>query len=314
MKIAILGAGAMGCLYGTMLSEAGESVWLLDVWEEHVRVIQQWGLTISSPAGERAVPMKATTDPREIGKAELVIVFVKSYSTREAMSGALFLLGAETMVLTVQNGLGNIEQLAEVAGERRIIAGTSGFGATMLAPGHIRHAGTGATTIGELSGVKTARIEKLYAVLNNAGLNPVLAENLQGIIWGKLLVNVGINPLTALARVKNGQILEIPELAGLMEKAVSEALAVARRKGIALVPAGDTLEHVREVIRNTKDNISSMRQDVEKGKRTEIDFINGAVVREGAACGVPTPVNFALTSLIKGWEAGVRQGRCQNIP
>jgi 2-dehydropantoate 2-reductase len=250
--------------------------------------------------------MRAVTDPQEVGRVDLVIVFVKSYHTREAMGGALSLLGDETAIFTVQNGLGNVEQLSEIAGEKRIIAGTSGFGATMIGPGHIRHAGTGATTLGELSGERTPRIEALAAVFTRAGLHPLLSDNLQGILWGKLLVNVGINPITALARVKNGQILEIPALTSLMERAVGEALEVSRRRGVHLVPEGDPLEHVKEVMRNTRENISSMRQDVERGRRTEIDFINGAVVREGAALGVPTPVNFVLTSLVQGLEAGAQ--------
>lgn len=307
MKIAVLGAGAMGCLYGALLAEAGESVTLLDVWEEHIQAIRERGLTISDPAGERNIPMQTATDPRAIGKVELVLVFVKSYHTQEAMRGALTLLGEKTIVFTVQNGLGNVEQLAEIAGAERILAGTSGFGATMIAPGHIRHAGTGTTTFGEPSGLKTARMERLKTIFETAGLNPVAAENLPGIIWGKLLVNVGINPITALARIQNGQILESPELTELMEKAVGEALEVSRRRGIRLAFTGDPLEHVKAVLRNTKENISSMRQDIERGRRTEIDFINGAIVREGAVLGVPTPVNFALTSLIKGLEAGARQ-------
>ncbi len=307
MKMAVLGAGAMGCLYGAMLAEAGESVTLIDVWKGHVEAIQKRGLTVSSSLGERNVPINAVTDHREIGTVDLVIVFVKSYHTREAMRDALSLLGDETMILTVQNGLGNVEGLADIAGVKRIVAGTSGFGATIVAPGHIRHAGTGATTLGELSGEITPRIKKLEAIFTAAGLNPVLSDNLQGILWGKLLVNVGINPITALARVKNGQILEIPELTALMERAVEEGLEVVRRKGIRLVPEGDMLEHVKSVMRKTGENISSMRQDVEKSRRTEIDFINGAIVREGAALGVATPVNFALTSLIRGFEAGAQQ-------
>ena len=304
MKIAILGAGAMGSLYGAMLTEAKEEVWLLNRREEHINAIREKGLRISSRSGDRTVSVKATTDLKEIGKVDLVIVFVKSYSTREAMSGALSLLGEETMVLTLQNGLGNVEELTEIVGERRVLAGTTGFGSTVLAPGHIRHAGEGDTMLGELSGARTPRIEELRRVFDSAGLHPVIAENLPGIMWGKLLVNVGVNPITALAKVKNGQIMEIPELADLMEKAVGEALEVSRRKGIVLFPAGDPLEHVREVILRTKDNVSSMRQDVERGKQTEIDVISGAIVREGRALGVPTPVNFLLTQLIKGLEKG----------
>ncbi len=304
MKIAILGAGAMGSLYGAMLKEAKEDVWLLNRWEEHIRAIREKGLTISSRSGDRTVFVNATTAAQEIGKVDLVIVFVKSYSTREGMRGALSLLGEETMVLTLQNGLGNAEQLTEIVGEKRVLAGITGFGSTVLAPGHIRHAGEGDTMIGELSGIRTPRTEELRRVFDSAGLHPVIAENLPGIIWGKLLVNVGVNPIAALARVKNGRILEIPELADLMEKAVGEAFEVSRRKGITLFPAGDPLEHVREVIRRTKDNISSMRQDVEKGNQTEIDVISGAIVREGKALDIPTPVNSLLTQLIKGLEKG----------
>jgi 2-dehydropantoate 2-reductase len=306
MKIAVLGAGAMGCLYGAKLAEAGEDVTLLDVWKEHIDAIRKQGLAVSSATGDRNVPMNVASDPLTVGRVDMVIVFVKSYHTREAMGGALSLLHDDTIVFTVQNGLGNVEQLAELTGERRIIAGTSGFGATMIGPGHIRHAGTGATTLGELSGEKTARIERLVSVFNAAGLNPILADNLQGILWGKLVVNAGINAITALTRIKNGQILEMPELTALMEKAVEEALEVSRRRGIRLVPEGGVLEHVKEVIRNTSENISSMRQDVERGRRTEVEFINGAIVREGKALGVLTPVNFALTNLVKGLEAGAR--------
>jgi 2-dehydropantoate 2-reductase len=309
MKIAVLGAGAMGSLYGAMLSEAGEEVWLLNHWKEHIHAISKKGLTISSASGDRSVFVKATTDPAEIGQADLIIVFVKSYDTRDAMSGALSLLREETMVLTLQNGLGNAEQLVEIVGERRLLAGTSGFGSTVLAPGHIRHAGSGDTMLGELSGAKTTRLEGLRRVFASAGLRPVITENLQGVTWGKLLVNVGVNPVTALARVKNGQILDILELRDIMERAVGEAFEVSRRKGITLLPAGDPLEHVREVIRRTKDNVSSMRQDIEKGNQTEIDVISGAIVREAKAFGIPTPVNALLMQLIKGLEKGNRTNK-----
>jgi 2-dehydropantoate 2-reductase len=313
MKIAVLGAGAMGSLYGAMLKEAGEDVWLLNRWEEHIRAIREKGLTISSASGDRNVFVRSTTDPAEIGRADLVIVFVKSYDTRDAIKGALSLVGEKTTVLTLQNGLGNVEQLTETVGESRVLAGITGFGSTVLAPGHIRHAGVGDTVMGELSEIRTPRIEELFRVFDSAGLRPVIAENLPGAIWGKLLVNVGINPITALASVKNGQIAAIPELTDIMAKAVGEALEVSRRKGITLFPAVDPFEHVREIARRTKDNVSSMRQDVERGKRTEIDAISGAIVREGKALGVPTPVNALLTQLIKGLEKGSRTDKNNSL-
>lgn len=303
MKIAVLGAGAMGSLYGAMLAEAGEDVWLVDVWADHIDAVNKSGLTISSDEGDRKVAIRAATDPAAFGPAEMVLVFVKSYVTAAAMRGAMALVGKKTMVLTLQNGVGNVEQLGSVVGRERVLAGTSGFGGTMLGAGHIRHAGTGDTMLGEITGERTPRLEELNRVFDRSGLRPKITDNVQGVLWTKLMVNVGINALTALTRVKNGQLLNIPELTILMEMAVGEALVVARQKGIRLIP-DDPLSHVKGIARATGNNISSMRQDVERGRPTEIDVINGAVVREGAALGVPTPLNQVLTLLIKSLEKG----------
>ncbi|MEW6274616.1 MAG: 2-dehydropantoate 2-reductase [Bacillota bacterium] len=301
MKIAVLGAGAMGSLYGALLTGAGEEVWLVDVWAEHVAVINREGLSLLFGEEERVFGVPATTDPAAAGPADLVLVFVKAYATEEAMRGALPLIGEKTAVITLQNGVGNVEQLRAVVGGERVLAGSSTFGANVLGPGRVRVAGLGETALGELNGERTPRLERIAAVFSRAGLRPVLTDNIQGVLWTKLLVNVGINPLTALCRVNNGRLLEVPELTLLLERAVEEALAVARKKGIRPV-VDDPLAYVKEVARATGANISSMRQDVERGRRTEIDVISGAVVREGAALGVPTPVNEVLTFLVKALE------------
>ncbi|MGQ9825765.1 MAG: ketopantoate reductase family protein [Desulfotomaculales bacterium] len=301
MKIAVLGAGAMGSLYGAMLAGAGEEVWLVNVWEEHVEAINRRGLTICAGGEERLVRVPATTDPASVGPADLVLVFVKAYSTGQAMRGALSLVGENTAVLTLQNGVGNVEQLCSVVGEGRVLAGSSTFGANMAGPGCVRMAGKGETTLGELNGEVTERLLKIAAAFERAGLSPVISDNIRGVLWTKLLVNVGINPLTAICRVNNGRLLEIPELASLLERAVEEALAVAERKGIRLTVA-DPVAHVKKVARATADNVSSMRQDMERGRRTEIDVICGAVVKEGAEAGVPTPVNETLALLVRALE------------
>lgn len=298
MKIAVIGAGAMGCLYGAHLAGTGEEVCLVDIWEEHVSAINRQGLTISSESGDRTVRLKAVTDVSSVGQVDLILFFVKSYSTGEAARSALGLLKEGTFCLTLQNGIGNVEKLAEIMGPDRVLAGTSAFGGTLLGPGRIRHAGSGTTMLGELSGKTTHRLEELVGVFQRAGLRPAISDNIQGVLWTKLMVNVGINAITALTRVKNGELLEIPHLEELMGMAVAEALAVAGRKNIKLV-SPDPLEHVKNIARATGQNISSMRQDVEKGRITEIDVINGAVCREGELLGIPTPVNRVLTMLIK---------------
>jgi len=155
--------------------------------------------------------------------------------------------------------------------------------------------------LGELDGRRSLRLEELERVFRRAGLRPVPTFNVNGVLWTKLLVNVGINALTALARVKNGQLLEIPELEVLMERAVAEAKAVARAKDIKLT-TDDPLAYVKGIARATRGNISSMRQDVENGRPTEIEVINGTVIREGAALGIPTPVNEILSLLVRGRE------------
>lgn len=305
MKIAVIGAGAMGSLYGALLAEAGEDVCLVDIWEDHVSSVNRRGLIVSSDDGERAVPLRAVTGAAGLGPVDLILIFVKSYSTGEAARTALGLLGENTMVLTLQNGIGNVEQLGAILGPERVLAGTSAFGGTMLGPGHIRHAGSGPTMLGEINGQSTPRLEKLAEVFLRAGLQPLVSDNIEGVLWTKLIVNVGINALTALTRIKNGQLLEIPELESVMDMAVAEAVAVAVKKNIKLV--SHPLDHVKGIARATGGNISSMRQDVEKGRATEIDVINGAVDREGTSLGIPTPVNRVLAMLIKGLSTSIKE-------
>jgi len=298
MKIAVLGSGAMGCLYGGCLAEAGYDVTLIDVWKQHVDAINENGLYIEGVSGDRVIRnIKAVTDLSSLGVADLLIVFVKATITKEAMEQARGLVGENTVVLTLQNGLGNIEKIAEVVGKKKVIAGTTGHGSTLLGPGHIRHAGIADTNLGELDGSKTERLEKIAEILRKAGFVVNLSSNVLGLIWDKLLVNIGINALTALTGLKNGQLLEFEETEELLESLVKEAWEVANRKGIKLYR--DPVEHTKEVCRLSAGNMSSMLQDVTKKRKTEIDVINGAVVEEGKKLGIETPVNAVVTKLVK---------------
>ncbi len=299
MKIVVLGAGAMGCLYGGHLAEGGNEVWLLDVWQEHVDTINEMGLSIEGASGDRVIKnIKATTKPREIGIADLVIVFVKSTITDKAIESNKVVFGESTVVLTLQNGLGNVEKISKEINEKNILAGVTAHGATLLGPGKIRHAGAGDTIIGELDGSISDKLKNIAEVMNSSNMKTIASENVWGLIWGKLIVNVGINALTAITSLKNGELVEHEETERLLELAVEEACNVAKTKGIVL-NYKDPITHTKEVCKATAVNKSSMLQDVTAKRKTEIDMINGAIVREGKELGINTPVNETLTNLVK---------------
>lgn len=300
MKISVIGSGAMGSLFGAYLIAGGNDVTLIDVWAEHVEAINKNGLRIEEPGGTELYKVPAVTDPGPLGPQDLVIIFVKSYHTAESLVKARSLFGRDTLVLTLQNGLGNAEVITEKAGDVTVIAGTTSHGGTVLGPGKIRHAGAGETIIGQISG-RGGGIEEIAAEFTRCGLETRVTGNIAGLLWGKLMVNVGINPLTALLGVTNGRLTEMESTLGLMKTLVDEGVAVARAKGVEL-PYSDAFEKVKAVAAATGANRSSMLQDIERGRRTEIDFINGAVAREGARAGVPTPCNSFVTLLIKAME------------
>jgi len=306
MRYAVVGAGAMGSLFGGLLARAGWQVHLLDPWVEQVETLRKEGLVIEDATGALGggtvvVPVRATTNPADIGTVDVVVFFVKGYHTRQAALDARPLFGDTTVALTLQNGLGNVEELEAVLGRGRVLAGTTSCGATLLAPGRIRFAGLGPTVIGRPSGELGARAQAIADGFRSAGLETSLTDDIRSALWGKVIINVGINALTALTGFRNGQLLDYPETKDLLRAAVSEAAAVAAAKGIRL-PWADPAAHVEEVARLTAANRSSMLQDVERGRRTEIDTINGAVVREAEAVGLAAPVNKVLTLLVKARE------------
>ena len=301
MKIVVIGAGAMGSLFGALLAESGEDVWLYDIWEEHVKAINEKGLGIELDDKTRSVSVNATTDKGQIGKTDLAIIFVKSTQTDDAARTASELVGNSDFVLTLQNGMGNADIISEIIDPDRIIAGTTSHGATMLGPGSIRHAGTGPTVIGMWSGIKKTGIHKIAYVFNKANIITEIVDDIQNVIWAKLLVNIGINAITALTGIKNGRILDLSVTKALSCAAVEEAMEVARALGVKL--ADNTVEHVFQVAEATKDNRSSMGQDVDKKRQTEINAINGAVVKEAQKLGINVPVNETLTALIETLQA-----------
>jgi 2-dehydropantoate 2-reductase len=236
--------------------------------------------------------------------ADLALIFVKSHSTREAARTAASVLAGGGVALTLQNGMGNAELLAEAISPDRILAGTTAHGATLLGPGRIRHAGQGPTVIGPWSPGHRQAAQDLAVLFNQAGIETRVAEDVHKVIWEKLLVNVGINAITALTGIRNGQLLDLEPTRRLSRAAVEEAAAVARAAGIAV--RDDIADHVIAIARATAANRSSMGQDVDQKRPTEIGAINGIVVKEGALRKVATPVNQTLTALVETLEGHYR--------
>ncbi len=306
MKTVIIGAGAMGSLFGGLLSRSGEEVWLVDVWKEHIDAIRSKGLAIEERGEVQHISIPAVTDVHSAGKADLILYFVKTYHTEKAVTDSLTLEKEDTLFLTLQNGLGNEETICHQVDRKKVILGVTGQGATLLGPGVIRHAGWGKTYVGELDGKITDRITQVAQLFQKAGIETEVSSRIHDLVWEKLFVNVGLNALAAITGLKNGQILDHPETLRLLGSLVSEAVEVAKEKGIQI--QGDPLDRVKSVIEATRENRCSMGQDLDRKRRTEIDAINGAVVREAERLGMDVPYNRMITDLIKVIEKGFHQG------
>lgn len=303
LKICVLGAGALGCAVGAALSEAGADVWLINRGAAHVEAMKRSGLTLVSPLGERTVAVQAATGCEGIGAADLVIVLVKSFHTRDAITGAAPIIGEHTLVLSLQNGLGHEDILAEAVGQQRVLAGKTYVGGVLLGPGRIISGVEGKHSyIGELDGSLSGRVKAIAAEFNRAGLATTVSDNIVGTMWDKLLVNVATGALSGITGLPYGALYAVPEVKATALAAVAEAMAVARAAGVRLSFTSPEQAWYRAAEGLPPEFKASMLQSLEKGSVTEIDFINGSVVRGGAKHGVPTPVNAALVGCIKGIE------------
>lgn len=302
-KIAVLGAGAMGSLFGGLLAEGGLEVTLIDLWQDHIDAIKHNGLKISGEGGDRFVKLAASTDPTEIGEVDVVLVQTKARSTEEAVRGARSLFSGDTVAISFQNGLGNEDVIAAIVGRDRVLGGVTAQGSALLEPGIIRNAGNLPSQIGELQGGFSDRVERIAEVFTAAGLETVASEDIMKDIWKKLLANIGINAMSALCNFRVGEIFDVPETKETILEAVDEATLVARAAGVD-IDAEETKQLLFKITGKggTGSNRSGMLVDVLNKRRTEIDFINGAVVTLGRKHGIPTPVNKTLTAAVKGLE------------
>ena len=302
MKIAVVGPGALGCLLaGLLKSKTKEDIWLIDNSPERAKRIRENGLRIEGMSSVSA-QVNVSADPKEAGPVDLVIICVKSYSTEDACKGIKEMVCEKTLVLTLQNGIGNVQVLNDYFGTERVIAGVTNHGATLLGPGHVRHAGKGDTIIGIPKGKSRASVKDAADILSKAGFETKVAKDIDSVVWSKLVINVGINALTAITRLKNGMLIQHDGTREVLRSAVQEAVRIVKRKRVKLT-YDDPIQKVESVCKSTAANVSSMLQDVLNNKRTEIDYINGAVTRQGRALGIPTPVNEVLTNLVRTIEA-----------
>lgn len=304
MKIVIVGPGAMGCLFAAFFAKKKQAeVWVLDKDARRAKRLRDSGITIEGTSGSFKVKVDITARPQDIKACDLVILCVKSYDTETAVKTIGPFLGQDSNVLTLQNGLGNIEMISEIVGRDRVVGGITSHGATLISEGHTYHAGTGDTIIGRIDGTFTVAMRHIREVMNRAGISTRLTKDVNGVIWSKLIINAGINALTAITRLPNGRLIELPETREIVSMAVTEAVRVAKKKRIKLI-YDDPIQKVESVCRATEQNLSSMLQDLMKKKRTEIDFINGAIVRQAKSLNIPSPANTILADLVKTMEQG----------
>jgi len=278
-------------------------VWLVDVWREHVEAIRKGGLHVSGISGERVVRPNAAMQPAEAGPCELVVIATKMRDVKAAARSLRPMVGDGTAILAIQNGLGNQEILERCFGSRDFLVGIAGgFGASIPKPGSAHHNGWDRVNIAEAAGGESARAAKIVDVWRGAGFNAEAYDDPDRMIWGKYICNLAFSPVCTALSMRVGQVLDTPEACRLSERCASEAFAVAKEKRINLDYA-DPVARIHEFGRVIPNARPSMLLDMEAGRPTEIDALNGALVREADRAGVPVPTNAFVTELVRALEA-----------
>src|SRR5581483_8939092 len=293
----------MGSVYAGLLASAGHEVTSVDVNAEHVEAIRARGLRVSGVSGDRTVRIDATTEPGEVGEVELVVVATKSMAARAAAESAAPLIGAGTTVLTIQNGLGAADVVAEVVGDERLMVGVAGgFGASIAGPGHAHHHGMELVRLGERTGPVTERTERVADAWRQAGFEVRTYDDVSRLLWEKLICNACFAGIGGLLELTIGEVIGNPDAWSIASRCAQETLDVGRARGVALdIPDCDA--YVLAYGRAIPDARPSLLLDLLAGRPTEVEWINGSVPREGAKVGVPAPTNELVTRLVLAKEA-----------
>lgn len=309
LRVAIIGVGAMGCLFAGRLTPVAE-VTMLGHWASQIAALRRGLLLITPDGQERQMNVSVTDDARRLRPVSLAIVLVKSYQTSRSAPEIRALLDPDGLAITLQNGVSNEQTLASELGDRRVAVGTTTEGATLVKAGVVRHAGQGVTLLPLLTDGRAALVDAFAGVLRSAGFHVELSATAEARVWEKLAINAAINPLTALVDAPNGLLIDNPAANQLARLAATEAALVARAKGLDVDPRRAATRTL-DVAMATRQNTSSMLQDVRSGRPTELEAISGSVIKQGREHDVRTPVNAALHRLLtlklegEDWRAAV---------
>lgn len=302
MRIAVVGAGAMGSIFGARFAQAGHDTVLVDVAAPLVERINDAGVTVVRGDEETVTRVPATSDPASVGPVDLVVFCVKCYHTESAAELARPLVGPDTVVASLQNGWGNGDVLAAAFPPEQVVVGVTYNSGTVLDVGRVAHPGVGPTTMGPFADGATAGAELLAGALADGGLEAAVAVPVRPEIWKKLILNAATLPTAALTGMNAGALTAHAEMRALVTDTAREAVAVARALGYE-IDEDERVAYIHGLLERAGPTKASMLQDFEAGRRTEIDVINGAVVRAADEHGVPVPLNRAFCRLVAGWES-----------
>lgn len=308
MKIAIVGCGAMGSVYAALLADAGHEVWAIDSWKEHVEAMRSKGLRLEGASGDRTVKVNATTNPADAGVCDLAILATKAMHVEKAAQSMAPLLGKDTVVLSIQNGLGGPDTAARVLGRERVMVGVvGGFGASMRGPGHAHHNGWELVRLGEFGGPVTPRLREVEEVWKSGGFRVKCFDDIDQLVWEKLICNVCFSGTCAVTERTIVEVMQDPDTWAVASGCATEAYSVARARGIRL-DVDDPVAYVRAFGEKIPNARPSMLLDHMAGRMSEIEAINGAIPPAAKAVGVAAPYNEVISALVRAKERrmGVR--------
>jgi 2-dehydropantoate 2-reductase len=301
MKILVMGAGAIGSLFGAYLSRTNDVVLLGRT--THIDAIEQKGLRIRGKTTMHCCLPAVDSVQKISDPPDIILLTVKSYDTENAMRQIHPLIHDETVVISLQNGLGNVETMEAIIPKHQILAGVTTHGVIFSKPGEITHTGKGHTLLGELTGVRSPRLQKIVQLFNKSGIKTDASDNIIRELWVKAIINSSINPITAFFQCKNGYLLQNAILENVVGRVCEESTNVASKARMP-VESDEMIQRTKDVIRETAENYSSMAQSIQQGKRTEIDAINGYLIKTGKRHGIKTSLNSMLVDLVHSISKG----------
>ena len=303
-KVAIVGCGAMGSVYAALMADAGHEVHAVTLWPDHAEAMRTQGLRVEGASGDRTVRLaSAGTDTNGIGPCDLVVIATKAFDVAAAARSSVKLLGPDTVVQTIQNGLGSPEVAAPVLGKDRLAVGVvGGFGASMRAPGHAHHNGMEMIRFGAFAGLPTLSLRASARIWESAGFAVSLFDDVTRMAWEKLIMNVAFSGTSCTTGLTIGEVMADPNAWSVAQGCAREAIAVAGAANVRL-DVGDPIEHIRKLGGKIPNARPSMLLDYNAGRRGEVDAINGSIPRLGKRYGIPTPVNETVVAIIKARES-----------